>query len=187
MDNRESMLEDRISALWNVMLSLIASLWAYFQPVHHLLEALLVVMVLNLMARIAQSIRGWKIRRSRKRRFSVWKWLGEIKLGDILMEFALASVIVMSLCVIYKILYPMEEEAVGIFTVTKYGVYFMLIAYFILFLVRVGEAFPNNYLVKVLSLFFKKFNVLKLFNFSKDLSEDTMRDLSDIAKTHAKK
>lgn len=180
-------MEHRLLDLWNAVLSITAACWAYFQPVHHLIEALLVVMLLNLLGNIAQSIRGWKIRRSRRRRFSVWKWMKEMNLCDILKEFAISCFIVMSLCVIYKILYPIEEDASGLLDITKYIVYFMLIAYFMLFLVRIGEAFPENYIVRVISLFIKKFNIFKYFTFSKDISEDTINDLETMAKDYAGK
>lgn len=84
------------------------------------------------LARLAQSVRGWKLRRSRRRRFSFKRWFREVRFTDILKEFALSCFIVMTLCVIYKTLYPIEEEASMILTVTKYGVYIALVGYVML-------------------------------------------------------
>ena len=57
---------ERVGGLWNIALAYGASCWAYFQPVHHLLTVLLIVLIANFLARLAQSVRGWKLRRSRR-------------------------------------------------------------------------------------------------------------------------
>lgn len=119
------------------------------------------------LARLAQSVRGWKLRRSRRRRFSFKRWFREVRFTDILKEFALSCFIVMTLCVIYKTLYPIEEEASMILTVTKYGVYIALVGYVMLFLNTIGDAFADAYLVKVFKAVFKRINVFKMFGFSK--------------------
>lgn len=38
---------ERVGALWNIALAYGASCWAYFQPVHHLLIVLLIVLIAN--------------------------------------------------------------------------------------------------------------------------------------------
>ena len=47
---------DKIGALWNIAIAYGTSCWAYFQPVHHLLEVLLVVLLANFIARLIQSV-----------------------------------------------------------------------------------------------------------------------------------
>lgn len=176
----KSMIE-RVGALWNIALAYGASCWAYFQPVHHLLSVLLIVLVANFLARLAQSVRGWKLRRGRKRRFSFKRWFRELRLVGILTEFALSCFIVMMLCVMYNTLYPIEEEASMILTITKYGVYIALIGYVILFLNTIGDAFSDAYLVKVFKAVFKRINVFKMFSFSKDIPDQTFDDIKKIA------
>lgn len=173
---------DKIIGLWNVALTFAASCWAYFQPVHHLIKVLLVIIFANFLARLAQSMRGYKARRSRKRRFGVIRWLKEVRLTGILMEFFLSCCIVMVLCVIYQTLLPVEaEDAKVVLGVTSYGVYVMLVAYVILFLSTLGKAFPDMYLVKVFKAVLSKVNLFKSLGMDKDLSEDTYDDLRKIA------
>lgn len=177
---------ERVGALWNIALAYGASCWAYFQPVHHLLTVLLIVLIANFLARLAQSVRGWKLRRSRRRRFSFKRWLREVRLTDILKEFALSCFIVMTLCVIYKTLYPIEEEAGMILTVTKYGVYIALVGYVMLFLNTIGDAFADAYLVKVFKAVFNRINVFKMFGFSKNIPDETFDDIKKIADDEVK-
>lgn len=177
---------DKIGALWNIAIAYGTSCWAYFQPVHHLLEVLLIVLLANFLVRLVQSARKWKVRRSRKRRFSLSKWFREVRLTDILKEFALSCFIVMTLCVIYKTLYPIEEEASMILTVTKYGVYIALVGYVMLFLNTIGDTFSDAYLVKVFKAVFKRINVFKMFSFSKNIPDETFDDIRRIADDEVK-
>lgn len=177
---------ERVGALWNIALAYGASCWVYFQPVHHLLTVLLIVLIANFLARLAQSVRGWKLRRSRRRRFSFKRWLREVRFTDILKEFALSCFIVMTLCVIYKTLYPIEEEASMILTVTKYGVYIALVGYVMLFLNTIGDTFADAYLVKVFKAVFKRINVFKMFSFSKNIPDETFDDIKKIADDEVK-
>ena len=173
---------ERIGALWNVAFTFAASCWAYFQPVHHLIKVLLVVILANFLARLAQSMRGYKTRRSRRRRFSLMRWLREVRLTSMLMEFFLSCGIVMVLCVIYQTLLPVEEEDAGVVLgVTSYAVYIMLVAYVVLFLSTLGKAFPDMYLVKVFKAVLKKVNLFKSLGMDKELSEDTFNDLKELA------
>ena len=138
--------------------------------------------------RITYSINSefWKLRRSRRRRFSFKRWLREVRFTDILKEFALSCFIVMTLCVIYKTLYPIEEEASMILTVTKYGVYIALVGYVMLFLNTIGDAFADAYLVKVFKAVFKRINVFKMFSFSKNIPDETFDDIKKIADDEVK-
>lgn len=177
---------DKVGALWNIAIAYGTSCWAYFQPVHHLLEVLLVVLLANFVARLIQSARRWKVRRSRKRRFSLYRWFREVRLVGILKEFFLSCFIVMTLCVIYKTLSIEEDDASAILVVTKYGVYAALVAYVMLFLNTVGEAFPDTYIVKVFRSIFDRVNILSLFGSTKSLSEDTFEDIKKIAEDEVK-
>lgn len=177
---------ERVGALWNIALAYGASCWAYFQPVHHLLEVLLVVLLANFIARLIQSARRWKVRRSRKRRFSLYRWFREVRLVGILKEFFLSCFIVMTLCVIYKTLSIEEDDASAILVVTKYGVYAALVAYVMLFLNTIGEAFPDTYIVKVFKSIFNRVNILKLFGSAKSLPDDAFDDIKKIADEEVK-
>lgn len=179
MDNKGML--DKIGALWNIAIAYGTSCWAYFQPVHYLLEVLLVVLLANFIARLIQSARRWKVRRSRKRRFSLYRWFREVRLVGILKEFFLSCFIVMTLCVIYKTLSIEENDASAILVVTKYGVYAALVAYVMLFLNTIGEAFPDTYIVKVFKSIFNRVNILKLFGSAKSLPDDAFDDIKKIA------
>lgn len=184
MDNKGML--DKIGALWNIAIAYSTSCWAYFQPVHHLLEVLLVVLLANFIARLIQSARRWKVRRSRKRRFSLYRWFREVRLVGILKEFFLSCFIVMTLCVIYKTLSIEEDDASAILVVTKYGVYAALVAYVMLFLNTIGEAFPDTYIVKVFKSIFNRVNILKLFGSAKSLPDDAFDDIKKIADEEVK-
>ena len=184
MDNKGML--DKIGVLWNIAIAYGTSCWAYFQPVHHLLEVLLVVLLANFIARLIQSARRWKVRRSRKRRFSLYRWFREVRLVGILKEFFLSCFIVMTLCVIYKTLSIEEDDASAILVVTKYGVYAALVAYVMLFLNTVGEAFPDTYIVKVFKSIFNRVNILKLFGSAKSLPDDAFDDIKKIADDEVK-
>lgn len=184
MDNKGML--DKIGVLWNIAIAYSTSCWAYFQPVHHLLEVLLVVLLANFIARLIQSARRWKVRRSRKRRFSLYRWFREVRLVGILKEFFLSCFIVMTLCVIYKTLSIEEDDASAILVVTKYGVYAALVAYVMLFLNTVGEAFPDTYIVKVFKSIFNRVNILKLFGSAKSLPDDAFNDIKKIADEEVK-
>ena len=184
MDNKGML--DKIGVLWNIAIVYGTSCWAYFQPVHHLLEVLLVVLLANFIARLIQSARRWKVRRSRKRRFSLYRWFREVRLVGILKEFFLSCFIVMTLCVIYKTLSIEEDDASAILVVTKYGVYVALVAYVMLFLNTVGEAFPDTYIVKVFKSIFNRVNILKLFGSAKSLPDDAFNDIKKIADEEVK-
>lgn len=177
---------DKIGALWNIAIAYGTSCWAYFQPVHYLLEVLLVVLLANFIARLIQSARRWKVRRSRKRRFSLYRWFREVRLVGILKEFFLSCFIVMTLCVIYKTLSIEEDDASAILVVTKYGVYAALVAYVMLFLNTIGEAFPDTYIVKVFKSIFNRVNILKLFGSAKSLPDDAFDDIKKIADEEVK-
>lgn len=177
---------DKIGASWNIAIVYGTSCWAYFQPVHHLLEVLLVVLLANFIARLIQSARKWKVRRSRKRRFSLYRWFREVRLVGILKEFFLSCFIVMTLCVIYKTLSIEEDDASAILVVTKYGVYAALVAYVMLFLNTIGEAFPDTYIVKVFKSIFNRVNILKLFGSAKSLPDDAFDDIKKIADEEVK-
>lgn len=184
MDNKGML--DKIGALWNIAIVYGTSCWAYFQPVHHLLEVLLVVLLANFIARLIQSARRWKVRRSRRRRFSLYRWFREVRLVGILKEFFLSCFIVMTLCVIYKTLSIEEDDASAILVVTKYGVYAALVAYVMLFLNTIGEAFPDTYIVKVFKSIFSRVNILKLFGSAKSLPDDAFDDIKKIADEEVK-
>ena len=184
MDNKGML--DKIGVLWNIAIAYGPSCWAYFQPVHHLLEVLLVVLLANFIARLIQSARRWKVRRSRKRRFSLYRWFREVRLVGILKEFFLSCFIVMTLCVIYKTLSIEEDDASAILVVTKYGVYAALVAYVMLFLNTIGEAFPDTYIVKVFKSIFNRVNILKLFGSAKSLPDDAFDDIKKIADEEVK-
>lgn len=184
MDSRGMI--DKIGALWNIAIAYGTSCWAYFQPVHHLLEVLLVVLLANFIARLIQSARKWKVRRSRKRRFSLYRWFREVRLVGILKEFFLSCFIVMTLCVIYKTLSIEEDDASAILVVTKYGVYAALVAYVMLFLNTIGETFPDTYIVKVFKSIFNRVNILKLFGSAKSLPDDAFDDIKKIADEEVK-
>ena len=184
MDNNGML--DKIGVLWNIAIVYGTSCWAYFQPVHHLLEVLLVVLLANFIARLIQSARRWKVRRSRKRRFSLYRWFREVRLVGILKEFFLSCFIVMTLCVIYKTLSIEEDDASAILVVTKYGVYAALVAYVMLFLNTIGEAFPDTYIVKVFKSIFNRVNILKLFGSAKSLPDDAFDDIKKIADEEVK-
>lgn len=184
MDNKGML--DKIGALWNIAIVYGTSCWAYFQPVHHLLEVLLVVLLANFIARLIQSARRWKVRRSRRRRFSLYRWFREVRLVGILKEFFLSCFIVMTLCVIYKTLSIEEDDASAILVVTKYGVYAALVAYVMLFLNTIGEAFPDTYIVKVFKSIFSRANILKLFGSAKSLPDDAFDDIKKIADEEVK-
>lgn len=184
MDNKGML--DKIGVLWNIAIVYGTSCWAYFQPVHHLLEVLLVVLLANFIARLIQSARRWKVRRSRKRRFSLYRWFREVRLVGILKEFFLSCFIVMTLCVIYKTLSIEEDDASAILVVTKYGVYAALVAYVMLFLNTIGEAFPDTYIVKVFKSIFNRVNILKLFGSAKSLPDDAFDDIKKIADEEVK-
>lgn len=184
MDNKGML--DKIGALWNIAIAYSTSCWAYFQPVHHLLEVLLVVLLANFIARLIQSARRWKARRSRRRRFSLYRWFREVRLVGILKEFFLSCFIVMTLCVIYKTLSIEEDDASAILVVTKYGVYAALVAYVMLFLNTIGEAFPDTYIVKVFKSIFNRVNILKLFGSAKSLPDDAFDDIKKIADDEVK-
>lgn len=184
MDNKGML--DKIGALWNIAIIYGTSCWAYFQPVHHLLEVLLVVLLANFIARLIQSARRWKVRRSRRRRFSLYRWFREVRLVGILKEFFLSCFIVMTLCVIYKTLSIEEDDASAILVVTKYGVYAALVAYVMLFLNTIGEAFPDTYIVKVFKSIFSRVNILKLFGSAKSLPDDAFDDIKKIADEEVK-
>lgn len=184
MDNKGML--DKIGALWNIAIAYGTSCWAYFQPVHYLLEVLLVVLLANFIARLIQSARRWKVRRSRKRRFSLYRWFMEVRLAGILKEFFLSCFIVMTLCVIYKTLSIEEDDASAILVVTKYGVYAALVAYVMLFLNTIGEAFPDTYIVKVFKSIFNRVNILKLFGSAKSLPDDAFDDIKKIADEEVK-
>ena len=110
------------------------------------------------------------------------RWLREVRLTSMLMEFFLSCGIVMVLCVIYQTLLPVEEEDAGVVLgVTSYAVYIMLVAYVVLFLSTLGKAFPDMYLVKVFKAVLKKVNLFKSLGMDKELSEDTFNDLKDLA------
>ena len=173
---------DKVIALWNTFLTLLASFWAYFQPVHHLIKVLLVVILANFLARLAQSMRGYKMRRSRRRRFSVIRWLREVRLTGILLEFFLSCCIVMVMCVIYNILHYVEaDDAKVLLDVTSYGVYLMLIAYILLFFSTLGKAFPETYIVKVFSTVVKKINLFKLIGMDKHVAPEALDDIQQLA------
>lgn len=184
MDNKGML--DKIGALWNIAIVYGTSCWAYFQPVHHLLEVLLVVLLANFIARLIQSARRWKVLRSRRRRFSLYRWFREVRLVGILKEFFLSCFIVMTLCVIYKTLSIEENDASAILVVTKYGVYAALVAYVMLFLNTIGEAFPDTYIVKVFKSIFRRVNILKLFGSAKSLPDDAFDDIKKIADEEVK-
>lgn len=184
MDNKGML--DKIGALWNIAIVYGTSCWAYFQPVHHLLEVLLVVLLANFIARLIQSARRWKVRRSRRRRFSLYRWFREVRLVGILKEFFLSCFIVMTLCVIYKTLSIEEDDASAILVVTKYGVYAALVAYVMLFLNTIGEAFPDTYIVKVFKSIFNRVNILKLFGSAKSLPDEAFDDIKKIADEEVK-
>lgn len=184
MDNKGML--DKIGALWNIAIAYSTSCWAYFQPVHHLLEVLLVVLLANFIAKLIQSARRWKARRSRRRRFSLYRWFKEVRLVGILKEFFLSCFIVMTLCVIYKTLSIEEDDASAILVVTKYGVYAALVAYVMLFLNTIGEAFPDTYIVKVFKGIFNRVNILKLFGSAKSLPDDAFDDIKKIADEEVK-
>ena len=184
MDNKGML--DKIGVLWNIAIAYGTSCWAYFQPVHYLLEVLLVVLLANFIARLIHSARRWKVRRSRKRRFSLYRWFREVRLVGILKEFFLSCFIVMTLCVIYKTLSIEEDDASAILVVTKYGVYAALVAYVMLFLNTVVEAFPDTYIVKVFKSIFNRVNILKLFGSAKSLPDDAFDDIKKIADEEVK-
>lgn len=184
MDNKGML--DKIGTLWNIAIVYGTSCWAYFQPVHHLLEVLLVVLLANFIARLIQSARRWKVRRSRRRRFSLYRWFREVRLVGILKEFFLSCFIVMTLCVIYKTLSIEEDDVSAILVVTKYGVYAALVAYVMLFLNTIGEAFPDTYIVKVFKSIFSRVNILKLFGSAKSLPDDAFDDIKKIADEEVK-
>lgn len=184
MDNKGML--DKIGALWNIAIAYGTSCWAYFQPVHHLLEVLLVVLLANFIARLIQSARRWKARRSRRRRFSIYRWFREVRLVGILKEFFLSCFIVMTLCVIYKTLSVEEDDASAILVVTKYGVYAALVAYVMLFLNTIGDAFPDAYIVKVFKAILNRTNILKMFRSSKNLPDETFDDIKKIADDEVK-
>ena len=184
MDNKGML--DKIGALWNIAIAYGTSCWANFQQVHHLLEVLLVVLLDIFIARLIQSARRWKVRRSRKRRFSLYRWFREVRLVGILKEFFLSCFIVMTLCVIYKTLSIEEDDASAILVVTKYGVYAALVAYVMLFLNTIGEAFPDTYIVKVFKSIFNRVNILKLFGSAKSLPDDAFDDIKKIADEEVK-
>ena len=184
MDNKGML--DKIGALWNIAIAYGTSCWAYFQPVHHLLEVLLVVLLANFIARLIQSARRWKVRRSRRRRFSLYRWFREVRLVGILKEFFLSCFIVMTLCVIYKTLSVEEDDASAILVVTKYGVYAALVAYVMLFLNTIGDAFPDAYIVKVFKAILNRTNILKMFSSSKNLPDETFDDIKKIADDEVK-
>mgnify|MGYP006345159105 FL=1 len=184
MDNKGML--DKIGVLWNIAIAYGTACWAYFRPVHHLLEVLLVVLLANFIARLIQSARRWKVRRSRRRRFSLYRWFREVRLVGILKEFFLSCFIVMTLCVIYKTLSIEEDDASAILVVTKYGVYAALVAYVMLFLNTIGEAFPDTYIVKVFKSIFNRVNILKLFGSAKSLPDDAFNDIKKIADEEVK-
>lgn len=98
----------------------------------------------------------------------------------------LSCFIVMTLCVIYKTLSIEEDDASAILVVTKYGVYAALVAYVMLFLNTIGEAFPDTYIVKVFKSIFNRVNILKLFGSAKSLPDDAFDDIKKIADDEVK-
>lgn len=109
-----------------------------------------------------------------------------MRLVGILKEFFLSCFIVMTLCVIYKTLSVEEDDASAILVVTKYGVYAALVAYVMLFLNTIGDAFPDAYIVKVFKAIFNRTNILKMFSSSKNLPDETFDDIKRIADDEVK-
>lgn len=167
------------ACVWCLLLGLLPASASFIDRITYSINS-------EFLARLAQSVRGWKLRRSRRRRFSFKRWFREVRFTDILKEFALSCFIVMTLCVIYKTLYPIEEEASMILTVTKYGVYIALVGYVMLFLNTIGNAFSDAYLVKVFKAVFKRINVFKMFSFSKNIPDETFDDIRRIADDEVK-
>lgn len=164
---------------WGMSAALIGSIWAYFQPVHHLIQTILFIILINFVAEAVKDYKRFRVRKIKKRRFSLCRWFYTINFSKMLLEPAIGVFIVMCLCVVYKLL-SVEEEAVIYLDVAKWFTYIITVSYFLALLIRLEELFPNFFISKIINFAYHK--VMKLFTSQTKLSDDEKEELENIVK-----
>lgn len=153
------------------------AIWAYFQPIHHLIRATLIIILLNIIVEIVKEYKGYKYRRKKKKRFSFARWYKSFNFSRILLEPAIAVFILACLCVMYKELIQ-EDEAHMYLDAAKWFTYIITVSYFLLFLVRIEELFPDFFMTKIIKFIYDK--VVRIFNGTLKLSEDEKKELESM-------
>lgn len=153
------------------------TVWAYFQPIHHLIRATLIIIFLNIIVEIIKEYKGYRYRKKKRRKFSFSKWYKSFDLSRILLEPAIAVFILACLCVMYKELIQ-EDESYIYLDAAKWFTYIITVSYFLLFLVRIEELFPDFFMTKIIKFVYDK--VVRIFNGTLKLNEDEKKELENI-------
>lgn len=153
------------------------TVWAYFQPIHHLIRATLIIIFLNIIVEIVKEYKGYRYRKKKRKKFNFSKWYKSFNFSRILLEPAIAVFILACLCIMYKELIQ-EEESYIYLDAAKWFTYIITVSYFLLFLVRIEELFPDFFMTKIIKFVYDK--VIKVFNGTLKLSEDDRKELEDM-------
>lgn len=167
----------RMDRFLSVIYAASGAVWAYFQPIHHLIRATLIIIILNIIVEIIKEYKGYRYRKKRNKKFKFQKWYKSFDFSRILLEPAIAVFILMCLCVMYKELIR-ESESYIYLDVAKWFTYIITVSYFLLFLVRIEELFPNFFITKIIKFVYDK--VIRIFNGTLKLDNDEKKRLEDI-------
>lgn len=168
-----------LEKFWGMTAALMGSVWAYFQPVHHLIQTISFIILINFVAEAVKDYKRYRVRKTRKRRFSICRWFYTVNFSKMLLEPAIGVFVVMCLCVIYKLL-SVEEEATIYLDVAKWFTYIITVAYLLALLVRLEELFPDFFISKIISFIYDK--LLKLFTSQTKLTDEEKEELEDLVK-----
>lgn len=153
------------------------TVWAYFQPIHHLIRATLIIIFLNIIVEIVKEYKGYRYRKKRNKRFKFSKWYKSFDFSRMLLEPAIAVFILACLCVMYKELIQ-ESESYIYLDAAKWFTYIMTVSYFLLFLVRIEELFPDFFVTKIIRFVYDK--VIRIFNGALKLDDNEKKKLEDM-------
>lgn len=153
------------------------TVWAYFQPIHHLIRATLIIIFLNIIVEIVKEYKGYRYRKKKRKKFDFSRWYKSFNFSRILLEPAIAVFILACLCVMYKELIQEDESHIYL-DAAKWFTYIITVSYFLLFLVRIEELFPDFFMTKIIKFIYDK--VVRIFNGTLKLNEDEKKELENI-------
>lgn len=178
MKNNENI--TMIDRLWAITITSASSVWGYFQPVQHLIKAILIILALNIIVSVIRDFKAYKYRKKKKRRFSFARWFISMNFKDKLIECAIGVFIVMCLCIMYKTM-GQEEEALYYIEAAKWFTLFVIAIYIGVICIRIEELWPNYPITKAIRYVSDK--VVYLFTSANKMTDEDRKHVRNIVES----
>lgn len=182
---------DLIDRLWQFASIMAVAGWGYFQSIHHLLNTLLFIFLCNVVLKTIMVFQKCIRRHKLNKNVDIMRCIQSLGWYGLLKEFAVTTLGLCFLTVIYKMLCHNGDSPEWLMTAINWASYFAFVVYTIMTFIRLAAVFPDTTIVTAIKWLIGKINFKKalpeIVTDRVNLEGESIKELENIVKEKVEK